>query len=106
MLTGQILRVLPGRRPLASRPPIEPVAGGRPEGLRDAARAVAAASLVALLLGGRPLVDWAASLPPNPATDALLAAAEGWSAVTGAVGLDGLHPAMRQASERLRALGR
>ena len=105
-LPGQILRVLPGRRPLASRPPIEPVAGGRPDALRDVARALAASALAALLLGGRPLVDWAVSLPPDAATDLLLGLAEGWSAATSAVGLDGLHPALRQASEWLRGLGK
>lgn len=105
-LPGQILRVLPGRRPLASRPPIEPIAGGRPDAVRDVARALAAATLAAFLLGGRPLVDWAASLPPDAATDVLLAAAEGWSSVTAAVGLDGLHPALRRASEELRGLGK
>jgi hypothetical protein len=61
-------------------------AGGRP--LLWTSRVVATASLFLLLFNAGALRSWASDLPPGPATDPVVAAADRWHAATSMLGLD------------------
>jgi hypothetical protein len=64
------------------------VEGARPAPLRAVVLAIAAASLVMLLLGAKPLLDWANGLPISEASDEILGWAQEWHDLAEATGLD------------------
>jgi hypothetical protein len=77
------------------KPPVEAVEGARGAGLKPVGQAVAAAALVSLLLGSKPLLDWANELPIGPVSDVLLFVAQDWDDTAGALGLTRYGEAIR-----------
>jgi hypothetical protein len=57
-------------------------------GLRWTSEIVATAALMLLLFNAGAVRGWASELPPGPLTEPAIAAADGWTAATEAVGLD------------------
>ena len=72
--------------------------------LRQVAVALAAASVVALLLGSPALLAWAESLPVGPVGDAALEFAVRWHDVMRTIGLDQLYGALRRAFRAFQAI--
>jgi hypothetical protein len=66
---------------------------GRP--LLWTSRIIATASLFLLLFNAGAVRSWASELPPGPAADPLIAAADRWFAATHALGLDAPVETMR-----------
>jgi hypothetical protein len=89
------------RREIVYRPPHEPTALAPTRALREVWQALAAASLVMLILGSAPLLRWAEDLPVNPATDRVLLAAETWQSWMARAGIAGLHPWLKAKIEAL-----
>ncbi|MEA3017641.1 MAG: hypothetical protein QOI38_2363 [Sphingomonadales bacterium] len=80
--------------------------GGPP--LPWTSRIVATAALFLLLFNAGAVRSWASELPPGPATDPLIAAADRWFAATHALGLDLPVETMRgwwQAAQAARLSG-
>ena len=74
-------------RPFPYKPPAEAIAGAAPADLRHVSYALAAAMLVALLFGSKPLLTWINELPIGPVSDLMLSAAQGWDDTAEAIGL-------------------
>jgi hypothetical protein len=89
------------RREIVYRPPLEPTAQAPTRPLREVWRAMAAASLVMLVLGAEPLLRWTEELPVNPVTDRLVLAAEIWHGWMDQAGLAKLHPWLKTEIEAL-----
>lgn len=72
--------------------------------LRHTAAMVAAATLVAAMLDSQALAGWVFNLPLwlGPVRDVLLAVADAWHSAMAALGLDQVHPALREAFHALR----
>jgi hypothetical protein len=89
------------RREIVYRPPHEPTAQAPTRTLRAVWRALAAASLVMLILGSAPLLRWAENLPVNPATDRVLLAAETWHGWMDRAGIGRLYPWLKAEIQAL-----
>jgi len=79
---------------------------GRP--LLWTSRIIGTASLFLLLFNAGAVRSWASALPPGPAADPVIAAADRWFAATHALGLDAPVEAMRgwwQAAQAARLSG-
>jgi hypothetical protein len=89
-------------RSLSLKLPVESVSGARRSTLPEVARVVAIATLAALLLGSRALLDWSAELPVSALSDALLGAAETWHGLMEGLGLNRLGDGIRAAFRSLQ----
>jgi hypothetical protein len=65
-------------RTIPYRPPVEIVDGARASSLRAVGGCIAAATLVAFVVGSRPLLAWTNELPIGPVSDFLLYLAQWW----------------------------
>jgi hypothetical protein len=83
--------------------PREVMTGARAAPLRQVTLALAMASLVALLLGSRPLLTWAEELPVGPIGDTALDLAARWHEAMSAVGLDRPYDATRKAFQDFKS---
>jgi hypothetical protein len=83
--------------------PREVMTGASPTPLRQVTLALAMASLVALLLGSRPLLTWAEELPVGPVGDTALELATRWHDAMGAIGFDRPYDATRKALQEFKS---
>ena len=83
--------------------PREVMTGARPAPLPQVAMALAAAMLVALLLGSRPLLTWAEELPVGPIGDTALELATRWHDAMSAIGFDKPYDATRKAFQAFKS---
>jgi hypothetical protein len=82
-------------RSVVYKPPVEVVDGAAPAPLRQVGRSIGAATLVAFLLGSKPLLTWTNELPIGPVSDLLLYVAQDWDDAAGSVGLTRYGEAIR-----------
>ncbi|TWB56514.1 hypothetical protein [Nitrospirillum viridazoti] len=75
--------------------PVEVIEGAAPSRLRSVALSLAAATLVALVLGAHPLADWVNGLPINPMTDRLSGWVQAWQDWTDAIGAGHLYTGLQ-----------
>jgi hypothetical protein len=59
----------------------------------------AQACVILLLLGGKPLAEWATNLAPSPISDGLVPATRMWDRVTERVGLDLPYVVLRRGMQ-------
>lgn len=71
--------------------------------LRWTATAITVAALFLALFNATALAGWARDLPPGPRTEKIVAAAEGWYAITDRVGLTIPGKKIRAAYDRVKA---
>ena len=83
--------------------PREVMTGASTVPLRQIASALVTATLVALLLGSRPLLTWAEELPVGPYGDMALELAVRWHGAMSAVGLDKPYDAARETFQTFKA---
>ncbi len=87
--------------PRAYKAPVEAVAGARTISLGAMSRAVMAATIVAMLLGGDAFSRWASELPVDPLSDLVITATEAWQHATEPLGLTRIAAGARQSIERV-----
>lgn len=83
--------------------PREVMTGAKAAPLRQVTLALATATLVALLLGSRPLLTWAEELPVGPIGDTALEFATRWHDAVGAIGLDKPYDITRKAFQDFKS---
>lgn len=81
----------------------DPLLAARPETLLRTTAQIVVAGVAALLLGSTALQDWAAGLPVNQVSDALVAMADGWQDWMGAIGLEAPAQYLRALARTLKA---
>lgn len=74
-----------------------------PHPLRWTATAIATAAVLLALTNATALAGWARDLPPNPTSERIVTAAEGWYAFTDRVGLTIPGKTVRATYERIKA---
>jgi len=82
--------------------PREVMTGASATPLRQVAMALVTATLVALLLGSRPLLTWAEELPVGPFGDTALELAVHWHDAMSAIGLNKSYDATREAFQAFK----
>jgi hypothetical protein len=83
--------------------PREVITGASAAPLRQVAAALVTATLVALLLGSRPLLTWAEELPVGPFGDTALEFAVRWHDAMSTIGLDKPYDATRAAFQAFKS---
>lgn len=85
--------------------PVEVIEGAAPFHFRAVTLALGAASLVMLLFGAKPLLDWVSGLPIGPASDALLGLSVAWSDLCDTLRLNTIFSATQDWFRQFQALG-
>lgn len=85
--------------------PVEVIEGAIPSRLSAVTRALAAAALIMLLFGAKPLLDWVNALPIGPTSDALLGLGVAWSDLCDTFHLNTVFSATQQWFRQFQALG-
>ncbi len=85
--------------------PVEVIEGATPFRLRAVTLALAAAALIMLLFGAKPLLDWVNGLPIGPTSDALLGLGIFWSNLCDRLGLNTVFSATQDWFRQFQALG-
>jgi hypothetical protein len=84
--------------------PVEVIEGAVPFRFRAVTLALAAAALIMLLFGAKPLLDWVNALPIGPSSDALLGFSVAWSDLCDTLHLNTVFTATQEWFRQFQAL--